>query len=100
MSVSQVYVDSQVSLIRGAKLSLELFAAGTAEIPVGAPGSIAVVIPGLLTTDLCYASCNGSAAPANLLVGIAAVPTANTLTLTATVATSATTAAYAVYRAV
>jgi hypothetical protein len=72
--------------------------AGEASVPVGTPGTLAVTVNGVLATDLVITTINGSTTPANLLVGCAGVATANTVTLTATVDTSAMLVAFLVIR--
>jgi hypothetical protein len=52
-----------------------------------------------LATDLVITTVNGSLTPANLLEACAGVPTANTVTLTATVATNVSNVAFLVLRA-
>jgi hypothetical protein len=72
--------------------------AGEAVVPVGTPGSLAVTVNGVLATDIVITTINGSLTPANLLEACAGVATANTVTLTATVATNASTVAFLVLR--
>lgn len=79
--------------------SLVIVYAGEAVVPVGTPGTVAVAVPGVLATDLVITTVNGSTTPANLLEACAGVPTADTVTLTATVATSTSSVAFLVLRA-
>ncbi len=72
--------------------------AGEASIAVGAPGTLAVAVPGVVATDIVITTVNGSTTPANLLVGCAGVATADTVTLTATVDTSAMIVGFLVIR--
>jgi hypothetical protein len=85
------------SLVQSAKGFVIVYA-GEAVIPVGAPGSLAVTVNGVLATDIVITTVNGSATAANLLVGCAGVATANTVTLTMTVDTNATNVAFLVLR--
>lgn len=71
---------------------------GEAVVPVGAPGSLAVAVPGVLVTDVVLTTINGSTTPANLLVGCAGVATADTVTLTATVITNVSNVGFLVLR--
>jgi len=79
--------------------SLVVVYAGEAVVPVGTPGSLAVAVPGVLATDLVITTVNGSGGTAgNLLEACAGVPTANTVTLTMTVASNPASVAFLVLR--
>ena len=73
--------------------------AGEAVIPVGTPGSLAVTVTGVTANDLVITTVNGSGGTAaNLLVAVAGVASANTVTLTATVTSTALNCAFLVIR--
>jgi len=78
--------------------SLVVVYAGEAIVPVGAPGSLAVAVPGVLATDLVITTVNGSLTAGNLLEACAGVPTAGVVTLTMTVATNPASVAFLVLR--
>jgi hypothetical protein len=73
---------------------------GEAVLPVATPSaSLAVAVPGVLATDLVITTVNGSATPANLLLAVAGVATADTVTLTTgVVATNTLTVGFLVIR--
>jgi len=79
--------------------SLVIVYAGEAVVPVGAPGSLAVAVAGVLATDLVLTTVNGSATAGNLLNPCGGVPTAGVVTLTMTVATNTASVAFLVLRA-
>jgi len=70
--------------------------AGEAQLANGTPGTLAVAVPGVVATDIVFTTVNGGSS-ADLLVGCAGVPTANTVTLTMT-ATGTPTVAFLVLR--
>jgi len=72
--------------------------AGEAVVPVGAPGSLAVTVQGVVATDIVITTVNGSATGGNLLNACGGVATANTVTLTMTVATDPANVAFLVLR--
>ena len=78
--------------------SLVVVFAGEVVVPVGAPASLVQAVPGVLSTDLVITTVNSSTAPANLLVGCACTPTADTLTFAMTVATAPANVAVLVLR--
>jgi hypothetical protein len=63
--------------------SLVVVFAGEAVLPIATPSSsLVVAVPGVLATDLVITTVNGSATPANLLLAVAGVATADTVTFT------------------
>jgi hypothetical protein len=79
--------------------SLVVVYAGEAVVAVGAPANQAVAVPGVLASDLVITTVNGSLTGTNLLNPCAGVPTADTVTLTMTVATNPASVAFLVLRA-
>jgi hypothetical protein len=73
---------------------------GEVVLPVATPSSsLAQAIPGVLATDIVIATVNGSATPANLLLAVAGVATADTVTFTTgVVATNTLTVGFLILR--
>lgn len=73
---------------------------GEVVLPVANPtSSLAQAIPGVLATDIVITTVNGSATPANLVLAVAGVATADTVTFTTgIVATSTLSVAFLVLR--
>lgn len=63
--------------------SLVIVYAGEAVLPVATPNSVlAQAVPGVLASDIVITTVNGSATAANLVLAVAGVPTADTITFT------------------
>lgn len=88
---------TSASLLQSAR-GLSIVYAGEATIDVGAPGSRAVAVTGVLATDIVLTTVNGSATAGNLLAAVAGVATADTVTLTATVTGTALNVGFLVLR--